>query len=276
MRITDFEIYRELLQEKSGLLLTENNSYLLDSRLGPVAKKWGYPSPESMAITLQVAPDKKLVDDVIEAMTIHDTSFFRDETPFNDFRDLVLPHLLKKKKSKKTLRIWCAGSASGQEPYSLAILMKENVKLLQGWKPEILATDIARDALNKAREAIYSQFEAQRGLSIQTLLKYFTPLDKGDWRLNEDVKQMVRHDYFNLIDSMAKLGTFDAIFCRNVISYFDAKTKKSVLERMAAQLDKDGFLFLGDNESAIGVTEALKPALPYRGLYIHANNPFKP
>ena len=130
--------------------------------------------------------------------------------------------------------------------------------------------------LDQAREAVYSQFEVQRGLAIQALLQYFSPLEKGGWRINDDVKKIVRHEYFNLLDSMVKLGTFNVIFCRNVLSYFDDKTKKSVIARMALQLDKDGFLFIGDSESLIGLTDLLKPVPKYRGLYIHAHNNFKP
>lgn len=262
MRITDFDIYKDLLREKSGLNLTPENSYMLESRLSPVAKKWGYTSMETMTIALQGVPDKKLIYDVIEAMTTNDTSFLRDVTPFNILRDTMMPYFISKRAKQKKIRIWSAACASGQEPYSIALTMKDK-GIPPGWKIEILATDISRDSVDRGREGVYSQFEVQRGLSIHMLLKHFKQ-DDEKWKLNEDLRKLVKFEYYNMLDDMKKLGKFDIIFCRNVLSLFDEKTRKAVLSKLSERLEKDGFLVLGKNENTIGLSEDFK-SLPDAG-----------
>jgi chemotaxis protein methyltransferase CheR len=267
MKITDFDLYKDLLKEKSGLTLTPDKSYLLDSRLTPVAKKWNFASLDAMSMTLRGMPDKKLIIDIVEAMTTNETSFFRDQKPFDNFRDVVLPHLLKERAKQKSIRIWCAAASSGQEPYSLAMLIKEQGAKLAGWKTEIVATDISLDILDKAKKGEYTQFEVQRGLPITMLVKYFE--QKGDaWALKPEVRNMIKFDYFNLLDDMTKLGTFDVIFCRNVLIYFDQPSKAAVMEKMAKRLPSDGFLFLGGAETVLGITDSFKPLPNARGLYI--------
>lgn len=271
MRITDFDLYRDLLKEKSGLTLTQDKSYLLDSRLTPVARKWGYDTMESMTMALRGVPKADLVRDVIEAMTTNETSFFRDTKPFDQFRDVVLPHILKNRPTKR-LRIWCAASSTGQEPYSLSMMLKENASKIAGWNIEIVSTDISTEVIELAKRAEYSQFEVQRGLPIQMLMKYFE--QKGDrWGLKQDIKSMVQFKYFNLLDSMTPLGKFDVIFCRNVLIYFDKETKAKVLQNMAGLLPTDGFLFLGGAETVLGITDAFKPMENTRGIYIKPESP---
>ncbi len=272
MRITDFDVYKNLLIEKSGLTLTPDKSYLLDSRLGPVAKKWGYPSLEAMTIALQGVPDRALINDIVEAMTTNETSFFRDAHPFELFKDVVLKYMAEHRKTQKKIRIWCAAASSGQEPYSLCIALKESGIIPSNWRIEIIATDISDDILNQAREAKYSQFEVQRGLPIQLLLKYFT--QEGDkWSLNQDIKNMVTFQNFNLLNSMTGFGQFDIIFCRNVLIYFNEEIKGQVLGKMAKQLANDGFLFLGGAETVLGITTAFKPLTGHRGLYVQPQSP---
>lgn len=272
LKISDFEVYRELLYAKSGLTLTPDKSYLLESRLTPIAKKWGYPTLEAMALALRAVPDQKLVGDIVEAMTTNETSFYRDTKPFQIFEKEVLPHLLKTRTVTKRIRIWCAAASSGQEPYSLAMQLLEKKALWAGLNIDIVATDISHDILNIARAATYTQFEVQRGLPITHLMKYFT--QNGDkWTLKDEVKKMVRFDYFNLLDPMARLGTFDVIFCRNVLIYFDEKTKAQVLDAMAKQLPADGFLFLGGAETVLGISQKFAPMPNQRGLYVTANHP---
>lgn len=271
MRITDFDLYRDLLKEKSGLTLTQDKSYLLDSRLTPVARKWGYDTMESMTMALRGVPKADLVRDVVEAMTTNETSFFRDTKPFDQFRDVVIPHILKNRPSKK-LRIWCAASSTGQEPYSLSMMLRENASKIAGWNIEIVSTDISTEVIELAKRAEYSQFEVQRGLPIQMLMKYFE--QKGDrWGLKQDIKSMVQFKYFNLLDSMVPLGKFDVIFCRNVLIYFDKETKAKVLQNMAGLLPNDGFLFLGGAETVLGITDAFKPMENTRGIYIKPESP---
>lgn len=267
MRINDFDLYRDLLKEKSGLTLTPDKSYLLDSRLTPVSRKWNYTNLEAMTMALRAMPPADLIKDVVEAMTTNETSFFRDSKPFDQFRDVVLPHLLKTRGSQRRARIWCAAASTGQEPYSLAMVLKENAAKLPGWNFEIVATDIDTAVLETARKGEYSQFEVQRGLPIQMLMKYFE--QKGDrWHIKNEIKSMVQYKPFNLLSPMAMLGKFDIIFCRNVLIYFDRETKGKVLENMTALLPEDGFLFLGGAETVLGITDAFKPLENSRGIYI--------
>lgn len=270
MRVRDFEVYRNILKNTSGLVINEDKSYLLESRLNPVAKKWGYPSLEAMAIALQGVPDQKLVTDVVEAMTTNETSFFRDQRPFERFKSIILPKLMEKRIHDRQLKIWCAAASSGQEPYSLSMLLKEEGSKLAGWNINILATDISKEILAQAEKGLYSQFEVQRGLPIQLLMKYFTQSDEK-WQISNEIRNMVKYQYFNLLDSMAGLGTFDVIFCRNVLIYFDEADKRKILESMARQLTPDGFLVLGGAETVLGLTDALTTFPDERGLYVRSD-----
>lgn len=266
MKITDFDIYKDLLKEKSGLVLTQDKSYLLESRLNPVAKKWGYASLDAMTMAIHGVPDKELIRDIVEAMTTNETSFFRDTRPFDIFKETVLTYMKSARTSRRSIRIWCAAASSGQEPYTIAMILKDAAAAFPGWNFEIVATDISHDILDQAREGRYTQFEVQRGLPIQLLMKYFK--QEGDrWQISDDIRKMVKYDYFNLLEPMTKLGTFDVIFCRNVLIYFDEATKGMVLGNMAKQLEKDGFLFLGGAETVLGITDAFKPVPDRRGLY---------
>jgi chemotaxis protein methyltransferase CheR len=272
MHISNFDLYRDLLKEKSGLTLTPDKAYLLESRLTPVAKKWGYSSLDTMCMALRGVPDPNLIKDVVEAMTTNETSFFRDSKPFDLFRDYMLPEMMKSRASAKKLRIWCAAASSGQEPYSLSMLLKEKGAALNGWTIEIVGTDISTEILDTAKRGEYSQFEVQRGLPITLLMKYFE--QKGEkWCLKDDIKKMVKYQYFNLLDSMAALGKFDLVFCRNVLIYFDRDTKADILNRMAKQMAPDSMLVLGGAETVMGITETFKPLADKRGLYVKNEAP---
>lgn len=267
MRISDFDLYKDLLKEKSGLTLTQDKSYLLDSRLTPVAKKHGFASLDAMTLALRAMPKPDLIKDVVEAMTTNETSFFRDSKPFDQFRDVIMPHFQKKRIPGQRIRIWCAASSTGQEPYSLAMVIRENAAKMPGVNFDIVATDIDTNVLETAKRAEYSQFEVQRGLPIQMLMKYFE--QKGDrWALKNDIKSMVQYKYFNLLEPMTALGKFDIIFCRNVLIYFDRDTKAKVLTNMAGILPDDGFMVLGGAETVLGITDSFKPMENTRGIYI--------
>jgi chemotaxis protein methyltransferase CheR len=248
MKISDFELYRDLLQRNSGLSLTPEKSFILDSRLTPVARKWGYPTLEAMTLALRGVPDVALLDEVVEAMTTKDTSFFRDMTPFTALRDIVVPHLIKSKGRNRELRIWSAACSTGQEPYSIAMTLKEIEAQLKGWRVEIFATDISAQALTKARTADYTQFEVQRGLPVSSLMKNFHEMDNS-WRLYDDIRNLVNFEQFNLLDPMDEFGAFDIIFCRNVLSYFDEKVRNNILGRLCECLNPNGFLILGQDEN---------------------------
>lgn len=266
MKLTDFEVYRELLQDQSGLVLSHDKSYLLESRLTPLCREWGFASLEALTQAVQGVPDPKLVNDIVEAMTTNETSFFRDTTPFDIFKDMMASYIKEARGKKKYLRIWCAAASSGQEPYSLAMVLKELQAEYKGWKFDILSTDISEKVIEQARVGKYSQFEVQRGMPITMLMKYFTQ-DGDQWQVNDDIRKMVQFEVFNLLKSMSQLGEFDIVFCRNVLIYFNTPTKTDVLERLAKQMPDDGLLFLGGAETVLGITDVFKPVPERRGLY---------
>lgn len=273
IKLSDFDLYRDLLYSKSGLVITPDKTYLLDSRLTPVAKQWGHETLDSMSIALRSFPDPKLVKDIVEAMTTNETSFYRDQKPFTLFEQVVMPALVaKRSKGVKKIRIWCAAASTGQEPYSLAMLIKEKAASWKDFSFEIVGTDISEEALDTARAGAYSQFEVQRGLPITHLMKYFKQIE-DKWNISDEIKKMITYKNFNLLDDMKSLGAFDIIFCRNVLIYFDEKTKGQVLAKMNLQLANDGFLFLGGAETTIGITDKFKPLENQRGLYVRPDFP---
>jgi len=267
VKTEDFDFLSGMLKERSGLMLTPDKVYLLESRLTPLARKRGLDTLEALIQRLRLRGDQELVRDVTEAMTTNESFFFRDDTPFNLFRNHVLPAMEKARGGQKKLRIWCAAASTGQEPYSLAIILRENWHKWKDWRIEIVGTDICTQVLDKAKAGTYSQFEVQRGLPIQLLIKYFTQ-DGDVWRLNDDIRKMVSYRPFNLLDNFFGLGTFDVIYCRNVLIYFDQSTKSGVLDRMGKTLAKDGTLFLGAAETVLGITDAFRPVRGQRGMYV--------
>jgi len=262
----DFDFISSLIMGRSGLVLTPDKAYLLESRLMPVARKHGLKGLDDLIGTLRVRKDESLIVEVVEAMTTNESFFFRDTKPFDLLRDHVLPPMLEKRAATKKLRIWCAAASSGQEPYSIAIIFNEMAAKLPGWKIEIVGTDISRDILKKAEKAQYSQFEVQRGMPIQLLLKYFDKVDEN-WTVKPEIKKMVQYKYWNLLEDPKPLGNFDIVFCRNVLIYFDAPTKGKVLETVAKMMPEDGKMFLGGAETVLGVSEKFKPIPGQRGVY---------
>jgi chemotaxis protein methyltransferase CheR len=267
MNDADFPLFSTLLKERSGLVLTPDKVYLLESRLLPVARKWKRKSLAELAADLRGRPEPALVRDIIEAMTTNESFFFRDIKPFDQFKGFVLPELLRRRAATRSIRIWSAACSSGQEPYSLAMILSEQRAQLAGWRIEIVATDLSTDVLDKAKAGLYSQFEVQRGLPIQLLIKYFK--QQGDrWQIDEAIRAMVQFRQFNLLDEMAPLGRFDVVFCRNVLIYFDQPTKTLVLDRIGRQMAPDAFLYLGGAETVLGITDRLAPLTDNRGVYV--------
>jgi chemotaxis protein methyltransferase CheR len=199
-------------------------------------------------------------------MTTNETFFFRDKVPFDHLKATIMPELLRARASRRSLRIWCAASSTGQEPYSIAMCLKELGAALTGWRVEIIATDLSQGVLEKSKAGLFSQFEVQRGLPIQLLVKHF--VQTGElWQLNADIRAMVQFRQFNLLQDFAHLGAFDIIFCRNVLIYFDQDTKTNVFGRLAKVIEPDGFLMLGAAETVVGLTETFRPYPDRRGLY---------
>lgn len=265
----DYEFFRGFLHSRSGLALTENKHYLLESRLTPLAKSVGVDTLAQLVERLKQPGADEVQKAVVEAMTTNESLFFRDKTPFDAFAAVVLPKLHAARPAGRALRVWCAAASTGQEPYSLAMLLKDTAARIPGRKVEIVATDISSEALAKARRGVYSQFEVQRGLPVTHLVKYFAK-HGDDWQISAEIRAMVDYREFNLLHPVGGLGQFDVIFCRNVLIYFDQKTKVEVLHRLAAQLPRDGYLILGGAETVVGLTDRLKPSPDHRSLYIHA------
>jgi chemotaxis protein methyltransferase CheR len=266
MNVTDFELIAKILKERSGLALNKEKAYLLESRLNPVARKWSFDGFDALAQAIRTGKDEALLVDVTEAMTTNESFFFRDQKPFDQFNDIVLPHMLETRATKRSFRIWSAACSSGQEPYTLAMLLMEHASKLAGWNVEIVATDLSNEILDKAKEGLYSQFEVQRGLPITLLVKYFVQV--GDrWQIDDSLRKMVKFQQLNLLGDLSSLGRFDVIFCRNVLIYFDTPTKTDVLEGMANILAPDGFLYLGGAETVLGTTDRFQIMQGQRGIY---------
>ena len=261
----DYEYLRKILKERSGLDLSADKQYLVESRLVPLARKAGLSGIPELVAKMKGGADR-LTSDVVEAMTTNETFFFRDKIPFEHLRDTILPGLMQARASRKLVRIWSAASSTGQEPYSIAMCLKEKAAQLAGWRFEIIATDLSQEVLEKSKAGIYSQFEVQRGLPIQLLVKYFTQTGEL-WQINADIRGMVQHRPLNLLQDFSHLGTFDVIFCRNVLIYFDQETKAGIFERLARVIEPDGVLALGAAESVVGISEAFKAYPDRRGLY---------
>ncbi len=260
----DYEYLRKFLKERSGLDLSADKQYLVESRLIPLARRAGLNGIAELVH--KIRNGGPLATEVVEAMTTNETFFFRDRIPFDHLRDTVLPALLKARASRRALRIWSAASSTGQEPYSIAMCLKEMGATLAGWRIEIVATDLSEAVLEKSRAGVYSQFEVQRGLPIQLLVKYFTQAGEL-WRLNADIRAMVQHRQLNLLQDFSHLGAFDVIFCRNVLIYFDQQTKATIFGRLAKVLEPDGMLVLGAAETVVGITDLFRPCADRRGLY---------
>ena len=261
----DYDYLRKLLKDRSGLMLSADKQYLVESRLTPLARKAGIASLGELVAKLK-SPNERLVADVVEAMTTNESFFYRDKIPFDHFRDAIMPGLMAARAKERRIRIWCAAASTGQEPYSLAMCLKELKERLGGWRVEILGTDLSMEVLEKAKAGVYSQFEVQRGLPIQLLVKYFTQV--GDtWQIAPDIRAMVQYRALNLLSDFTSLGRFDVVFCRNVLIYFDQETKIGVLNRIAKLLAPDGYLVLGAAETVVGLTDAFKPVADKRGLY---------
>lgn len=262
----DFDFVSAMLKTRSGLVLTPDKSYLLESRLMPLVRRHAMGDLSELFEKLKSTNEETLAVEITEAMTTNESFFFRDQKPFDLLRDVVLPRTMAARGDTRRIRIWCAAASSGQEPYSIAMTLRDMAAKVEGWTFDILGTDISRDVLAKAQKGAYSQFEVQRGLPITHLVKYFEK-DGEQWRIKPEVRDMVAFRYFNLLDPPAVLGTFDIIFCRNVLIYFDPPTKTKVLEQIAGRMPADGTMVLGGAETVLGITDAFRPVPGQRGLY---------
>lgn len=265
MNTEDFNLLSGILKERSGLELSQDKLYLLESRLGPIAKKRGLDDLDQLASAVRTKRDEALLNEITEAMTTNESFFFRDTKPFDRFRQMMLPALLEARQATKKIRIWCAACSTGQEPYSLAMCLREEADKLTGWRVEIVATDLSNEVLEKAKTGVYSQFEVQRGLPIQLLVKYFEKIGEM-WQIDASIRAMVQYKTHNLLEP-APIGKFDIIFCRNVLIYFDQELKAKVLGDLSNMVPEDGYLLLGGAETVIGLNTRFQPMPGERGVY---------
>lgn len=269
MQQQSFDALCAFLKKSSGLVLDQSKQYLIESRVLPIVKREKLAGLADLVMILERGQNASLAKEVIEAMTINETYFFRDRAPFDKFRDVVMPRIIANRSAEKSVRVWVAASSTGQEPYSLAMILDEMAHKMPGWRVDLVATDIAEPQLLKARNATYTQFEVQRGLSTAYLLRYFTQL--GDsWQVIPALRSKVQFRQFNLLSDFAVLGRFDVIFCRNVLIYFDAATKSDILKRMGRVLTADGALFLGASESVIGLGTDFAPDPEHRAFHMRS------
>ncbi len=253
----DYETLRKILQENSGHALSPGKEYLIERRLGPVAQSLSFPDIPSMVRHLRTSPDRRTVTLVCEAMTTNESLFFRDQKPFDLLRERIIPELIERRRNQRRLRIWSAASSTGQEAYSIAMVLADHFPQLESWDVKILGTDYSRSVVERARSGAFNHFEVQRGLPVMMLMKYFTQVEDG-WQVNDRLKRGIEFREGNLLESFRHLGPFDLVFCRNVLIYFDAETKADVLRRTAEVLQPDGYLFLGSSETVFGLCDGLR------------------
>ena len=263
---SNFEFLAALLKEKSGLIVTADKIYLLDARLSPIARKHNVNGLDGLVTAMRAPLAITLINEVVDAMTTNETSFFRDKTPFDALKNALIPGLIQKRGAQKSIRIWSAACSTGQEPYSLSMMLSDQFPVLKDWRIEIVATDLSPTVLQRAREGIFSAFEVQRGLPITMLVKHFDQADQN-WQIKPDLRRMIDFRPLNLLGDITSLGKFDIILCRNVLIYFDQPTKSGVLARMARMLPPDGSLILGGAESVFGICDALSDVPGLRGVY---------
>ncbi|HEV8070453.1 MAG TPA: protein-glutamate O-methyltransferase CheR [Planctomycetaceae bacterium] len=263
----DFDAIRKLLHDRSAILLDSDKQYLVESRLAPILRQRNLSSIGELVAQLRGQPGNGLTRQVVEAMVTTESSFFRDHHPFEALRNVVIPDLINRRRDERRLHIWCAASSHGQEPYSIAILLREHFSELAEWKVSLLASDLSREVLARAREGRYNQIEVNRGLPAALLLKHFDQ-HGTDWQLKLPVRKMVSFEEINLARTWPALPRMDIVLIRNVMIYFDVETKKDILARLASLLRPDGYLVLGGAETTINLNGSYRRVEPLKaGIY---------
>jgi len=250
----DFEFVQDLVRVKSGIVLEPGKEYLVESRLLPLARKEGFASISDLVAGLRRGPVNGLHYRVVEAMTTNETTFFRDYKPFELLRTKVLPELVSRRGSTRSFSLWCAASSSGQEPYSIAMLLREHFGFLSTWRVDLIASDISREMLARTRQGRYSQLEVNRGLPAAYLVKYFRK-EGTDWQVRDELRQMLSLREINLADPWPAMPQLDIIFMRNVLIYFSVESKKEILAKARRLLKPDGYLFLGGAETTLNLDD---------------------
>jgi chemotaxis protein methyltransferase CheR len=257
MTTQDFEFVYRLVRDRSANVLETGKEYLVESRLTPLVRQLKLGSISDLVGQLRTGSDHGLRTRVVEAMVTTETSFFRDNHPFETLRTVILPEIIRHRTNEKRLDVWCAACSSGQEPYSLAILLREQFPGLSGWQLNILATDLSGEVLERAREGRYHQIEVNRGLPAALLVRYFRQHGNG-WELSENIRRMIEFRELNLANPWPPLPRMDLVFLRNVMIYFDVDTKKVILGRVARLLRPDGYLLLGGTETTLNLDDSFR------------------
>ena len=261
-----FDTFATLLKSRSGLVIGTDKLYLLETRLASILKREKLRDLAALAERLRLPGSDAVAREVVEAMTTNESFFFRDDKPFQHFRAKALPGLLATRPAGTPLRVWSAASSSGQEAYSIAMIIVECQASIGARRIEIIGTDLAREQVTRSRDGLYTQFEVRRGLPVQMLMRHFRKEATG-WRINEAIRGMVQFREWNLLSDLRALGQFDVVFCRNVLIYFDQPTKARVLDAVARQMPADGLLYLGGAETVLGITSRFAPLASERGVY---------
>ncbi len=253
----DFDFIRDLVQKRSAIVLENEKSYLVESRLQPLARREGFPSIADLVSRLRTPTVNGLHQKVVEAMTTNETSFFRDVHPFEALRKVVLPDLFRRRAGERKLNIWCGACSTGQEPFTIAMILREHFAGFADWPIHILATDLSSDVLARGRQGSYSQLEVNRGLPAPLLLKYFQR-QGTDWQLKEEIRRLVEFRQLNLLEIGLGRLSLDVVFLRNVLIYFDVPTKKTILHKIRQILRPDGYLFLGGAETTFNLDDSFE------------------
>ena len=259
----DFAFVADLVRRRCSLILEPGKEYLIKARLLPLAERHGHTSIAQYIETLR-SGDESLTTDVVEAMVTTETSFFRDIHPFETLKTIVLPQLIEIRRPQRQLHIWCAASSSGQEPYSIAMLLKEHFPELESWRVNLTATDISQEMLARCRSGRYSQIEVNRGLPATLLLKWFRQ-EGASWFLDDRIRSMVTFSPLNLAQPWPAMPTWDLVFLRNVMIYFDNEVKKQILGRVSRLLSRDGYLLLGGAETTLSLDDSYQRVEALKG-----------
>lgn len=255
----------------AGLAIRPNQACLVEHRLAPLARAEGFENIAALLGSIRRDADPRLAKAAVEALACRESWFFRDRKPFDAFRQDILPVLARARGAERRIRIWCAGAGNGQEAYSIAMILEEDSERLGDIAVEIIATDFCARAIERGRAGAFSQFDVQRGLSVQRLVHHFEQSGK-DWRISPDVRRRVSFQQHNLLDASASLGMFDLVLCRNVVSAMTPEARKTALNRIGQHLADDGFLILGEGETAAGAVDMFRSVRDQRGIYEKAGS----
>lgn len=252
---TDFDYIRKMIYEQSAIVLEPGKEYLVEARLQPLAQREGLATIQDLVIKMRADKFNGLQQKVVDAMTTNETSFFRDVHPFEVFKKVVIPDIMTKRANTKELNIWCGASSSGQEPYTLAMVLRDAFPSLLNWKITFIASDISQQMLTRSRNGMYSQLEINRGLPAAFLVKYFQRVGM-EWQIKEDLRKLIDFRELNLCTSWPSMPKMDVVFMRNVLIYFDVNTKKTILGKIRQTIKSDGYLFMGAAETTLNLDDS--------------------